>query len=310
MATSLSLFAVFRLLKRSGWPALVLAPTLASLTVVPSFGDVVSTSSSVVFSGASTAGLSARATFTVDPSDSDVLRLLLENTSAKPTMAPSELLTSVYFNVLSKTTTGSPAPLTYKSASGQVYLTDKTNADTAATYAPPPPKNGTVTKPPIPTPSNLKAVDRGDNTWQFRDGMSLVALQPPLAFGVGTVGNNSLNPNNFNGSIVGGGDFGIYVGDVTTQNLDNTLLVRNAANFAFAGFKGFTLSQVSPHVVFGFGTGPECVISVPEPATAWLAAVGLLTALAVRAGNRSLLAACIASVATISLLLALPPPGR
>jgi hypothetical protein len=309
MVASLCRLPFFTCLKRAGWPALALVSALAFAPATPSFGGAVYTASSVVFSGSNAAGLSARATFTVDPGDSDVLRLLLENTSVSPTMAPSELLTSVYFNVLSKTTTGTPAPLTYQSASGQVYIADKTKADAAVTYAPPPPKNGTVTKPPIPTPSNLKAVNPGDNTWQFRDGMSLVTSQPPLAFGVGTVGNNLLSPNNFNGSITGGRDFGIYVGDVTTQNLDNALLVKNSANFAFAGFKGFTLSQVSPHVAFGFGSGPECVISVPEPATVWLAAVGLLVALAVRCRNRSLLAACVASIATISLLLALPPPG-
>ena len=187
-----------------------------------------------VSSGTNAAGLSARATFTVDPGDSNVLRLLLENTSASPTMAPSELLTSVYFNVLSGTTTGTSAPLTYQSASGQVYLALKSMPDKAATYVPPPPPGGTVTYPAIPTPSNLKAVNPGDFTWQFRDGMSLVASQPPLAFGVGTVGNNSLKPSNFNGSITGGFDFGIYVGDVTTQSLDDTLLVRNAADFACA----------------------------------------------------------------------------
>jgi hypothetical protein len=306
MLTSLSLFVVFKVLKRSDWPALVLAPALAVLTAAPLFGDIISSGSQVIFTGTNAAGLSARATFTVDHDDSDVLWLLLENTSAKPTMEPSELLTSVYFNVLSKTTTGSPAPLSYQSATGQVYLTDKNKVDDPVTYVPPPPKNGAITTPKIPTPSNLKAVNRGDNTWLFRDDMSLEASQPPLAFGVGTVGNNSLKPSNFNGSITGGFDFGIYVGDVTTQSLDDTLLVRNAADFAFAGFKGFTLSQVSPHVVFGFGTNPEIIITVPEPATLWLAGGGLLAILAMRRGQRSLLAAGIASVAAISLLFSLP----
>lgn len=293
MVTSLSLCAVFKFLKRSGWPACVLAPALALLTAAPSFGDIIYTSSNVIFTGTNAAGLSARATFTVDPGDSNVLRLLLENTSVSPTMAPSELLTSVYFNVLSGTTTGTTAPLTYQSASGQVYLALRTMADKPATYVPPPPPGGTVTYPAIPTPSNLKAVNPGDNTWQFRDGMALVASEPPLAFGVGTVGNSSLSPNNFNGNIVGGRDFGIYVGDVTTQNLNNDLLVKDSANFAFAGFGGFDLSQISPHAVFGFGTGPDCIITVPEPGTLSLAAFGLLAGLLTMRRRRGAAAASV-----------------
>lgn len=293
MVTSLSLFAVFRFLKRSGWPALLLVAALASAPAAPSFGDVIYTSSNVIFSGTNAAGLSARATFTRDPGDSNVLRLLLENTSASPTMAPSELLTSVYFNVLSGTTTGTSAPLTYQSASGQVYLALKSMPDKAATYVPPPPPGGTVTYPAVPTPSNLQALNPGDNTWQFKTGMSLVASQPPLAFGVGTVGNNSLTPNNFNGNIVGGRDFGIYVGDVTTQNMNNDLLVKDSANFAFAGFGNFDLSQISPHAVFGFGTSPECIISVPEPGTLSLAAFGLLAGLLTMRRRRGAAAASV-----------------
>jgi hypothetical protein len=35
---------------------------------------------------------------------------------------------------------------------------------------------------------------------------------------------------------------------------DDTLLVKDLARFEFAGFGGFNLAQVTPHVVFGFGT--------------------------------------------------------
>jgi hypothetical protein len=273
MVTALSLFAVFRFLKRAGCAAAAL------LLAAPSFGDVIYTGSSVVFSGSNMAGLSARATFTVDPMNSNVLRLLLENTTSRTTMAPSELLTSVYFNVLSGTTTGTPAPLTYKSASGNVFLAVSGSADRAALYTPPTPPStkGSVSFSPLPIPpSNLMAVNRGDDTWQFRNVFSLVTTVPPLKFGVGTVGNSSLNPNNFQGNIVGGFDFGIYTGDVETRNLDNTLLVKDSALFEFGGFGSFGLAQVSPHVVFGFGSSPDCIISVPEPSAFVIAALGIV----------------------------------
>jgi len=92
MVRSFSLRAVFTFLKRAGWPALVLAPALALLTAAPSYGDVIYTGSSVVFSGSNGAGLAARATFMT--SGSNVLKLLLENISSSPTMSPAELLTS------------------------------------------------------------------------------------------------------------------------------------------------------------------------------------------------------------------------
>jgi hypothetical protein len=275
MVTSIFTFAFFTFLKRAGWPALVLVPALALLSTAPSHGGVIYTGSSVVFSGSAASGQAARATFTVSASNSNVLELFLENTSLSPTMSPAELLTSVYFNVLSGTTTGTPAPLTYQNATGQVYLAMRSMPDRPASYVPP----NTVTYPNPPQPSNLQAFVANDDTWQFKSGLSLVASSPPLAFGVGTVGNSSLTPNNFNGNIVNGFDFGIYKGDVTTQNLDNTLLVKNSALFEFAGFGGFNLAQVTPHAVFGFGTNPDCIISVPEPGTLSLATFGLLVAL-------------------------------
>ena len=270
MVTSLSQCAVFTFLKRAGVAA------LAMLIAAPSFGDIIYTGTSVVASGTAANGLGARATFTVSPTDSNVLQLLLENISAGPTMAPSELLTSVYFNVLSGTTTGTPAPLSFANATGYVYLALKSMADKPAKYVPPITSGSAVSYPATPELSNLQAFNANDNTWQFRSGMSLVASEPPLAFGVGTAGNANVTPNNFNGSIVDGFDFGLYKGDVTTQNLNNTLLVKDFALFEFAGFGSYKLSQVSPHVVFGFGTNPEVIISVPEPDALVLAAFGLI----------------------------------
>ena len=188
---------------------------------------------------------------------------------------PEDLLTSFYFNVLTGTTTGSSAPLSYQSALGQVYVTLKDFPDFAATWQPPPPPGGTVTYPTPPQRSNLQAFNTGDRTWEFRDGLNLVASSPPLAFGVGTVGNSDLAPNEFNGNIVDGFDFGIFVGEVATQALDGSLLVKHSIEFEFGGFSGFSLSQISPHGVFGFGTDPEYLVSVPEPTALAIAACGI-----------------------------------
>jgi hypothetical protein len=282
MVTSISLLAFLKVLKRAGCRFTVLLPMLVLLSAPTSFGSsIVYTGTSVVASGTSPGGLSASATFTVSATSSNVLQLFLENTSG-PTTAPSQLLTSVYFNVLSGTTTGTSAPLMYQSAVGQVYIGLRTLPDRTATYTPPITSGTAFSYPAIPTPSNLMAVNPNDDTWQFKTGLSLVASEPPLAFGVGTAGNSGLSPNNFNGNIVNGFNFGIYVGDVTTQNLNNAPLVRNSIAFEFSGFQTFDLSKVSPHVVFAFGTEPETIITVPEPGTLSLAAFGLLAALVTR----------------------------
>ena len=289
MVTSISLLALLKLLARSA-RSIVLLPALALLSAAPSHGGVIYTGSSVVFSGTAANGLSARATFTVDPGNLNVLRLLLENTSPSVTTSPSQLLTSIYFNVLTGTTTGSPAPLSYQNATGYVYQAIVGGTDRAVKYVPPINSGTAVTyvNPPLPPVlSNLQAFNANDDTWQFKSGLSLSASSPPLAFGVGTVGNNALTPNNFSGNIVNGRNFGIYRGDVESANLKDELLVKDSANFEFAGFSMFNLSQVTPHLVFGFGTNPECIISVPEPGTLSLAAFGLFAALITLRRRRS-----------------------
>lgn len=267
----------------------VATATLWLLVAAPVFANsIVYSGTSVVFTASTTGShgpLSTRATFTVDPGNANVLRLRLENTSPGASRAPEDLLTSFYFNVLSGTTTGTSAPLAYQSALGQVYYTVGGLApDFPVKYFPPPPPGGSLLDEP--GPSNLQAFNPGDDTWQFKTGLSLVASQPPLAFGVGTVGNSSLSPNNFNGNIVDGFNFGIYVGEVTTQPLDDSLLVRDSINFEFAGFSGFKLAQISPHGVFGFGTGPDQIVSVPEPSALLIAALGSVSCLACRLRRR------------------------
>jgi len=251
---------------------------LLFLLATPSFANTVTyTGTSVIFEGTTTGSsgpLGARATFTTGTGG--VLKLLLENTSPPPSSAPEDLLTSFYFNVLSGTTTGTSAPLTYQSALGQVYVALEGFEDSPAKWDPPVPPSttGTVSYPAPPELSNLQALSKGALTWQFRDGLALSTSTPPLAFGVGTVGNTNFDPDSFNGSIVGNDDFGIFVGETATANLDGWLLVKDSIAFEFAGFDGFNLAQISPYGVFGFGSSPEFVVTVPEPAGLVIALVG------------------------------------
>ena len=124
--------------------------------------------------------------------------------------------------------------------------------------------------------SNLMALANNFDTWQFKSGLSLVVdSSPSLGFGVGTVGNSLFGSNGFNGNVVDGFNFGIYTGDVTSQPLDNNLLVKDSITFKFSGFNG-GIGDITPHAVFGFGTDPETVVSVPEPSSLLLASAGLL----------------------------------
>ena len=89
---------------------------------------------------------------------------------------------------------------------------------------------------------------------------------PFLGFGIGTVGNSNLAPNNFQGTIVDGMDYVIYTGEITTQNLDGKLLVKDTATFTFTGLTGFTEADIVTTFAFGLGTAPDSLL-VPEPAT-------------------------------------------
>ena len=125
----------------------------------------------------------------------DVLTVTLANTSPVATLNPDDTLGSFYFDILKP---GNIRPtLTYASATGDVYLTSKSSPDT------------------LQTPNaNIKAVSNGDGSWQFKIMDS--TKFPLLAFGLGTVGNADFNPNGFSGVIVGGVNYSIYRGDITT----------------------------------------------------------------------------------------------
>jgi len=250
------------------------AAALILLFAAPAVANsVIYTGSSVIFEGSTTGSyglLSSRATFT--SGTSGTLKLLLENTTSGTSNAPEDLLTSFYFNVLTGTTTGTPAPLGYQSAFGQVYYAVRGGVpDIPVIYTPPLPGGTVVTGTGL---SNLQAFNTNDDTWQFKSGFTL-GPSPALAFGVGTVGNTNLDPNSFNGNIVGGDDFGIYVGDATSSSLDGRLLVKDSIEFEFDGFSGFSLSQITPNALFGFGSDPTFVISVPEPTALVIATLGI-----------------------------------
>lgn len=191
----------------------------------------------------------------------NTLTIVLENKSMSlappsPTLNPNDLLTSFYFDIVDGL--NNRPTLTYVSASGDVYTGDKNNPDPLTTAG-----------------ANLKAVIAGDDTWQFKSGLTLQPGTDLLTFGIGTAGNNSLSPNGFNGNIVDGFDYGIYAGDISTNNLDGTLLVKGPATYNFTGVSGWTEADIADEALFGLGTQPDSTGLVPEPGTAFLLALGL-----------------------------------
>ena len=228
-----------------------LAPATSRATVVLSFtGTVPVTLTEVSFEAALTIS-------------GNTLTVVLTNDSMSlappsPTLNPNDLLTSFYFDIFD----GVNRPiLVYTGASGDVCLGDKDAADDCSV---------------VDAENDLRAFVAGDNTWQLKSGLTHQPGTDVLTFGIGTAGNNSLSPNGFNGNIVDGFDYGIYAGDITTQNLDGTLLVKELATFTFSGVSGFTEADISPEALFGLGTQPDSTGFVPEPSTAALLGLGLL----------------------------------
>lgn len=116
--------------------------------------------------------VSFTAVFTIS---GNTLTLVLSNDSssldpASPNLNPNDLLTSYYFDIFDGT---SRPTLTYVSAiTGDVFLTDKDNPDVAQ-----------------PLITDMLADSAGDRTWQFRQGLDLLAGASVLTFGIGTAGN-------------------------------------------------------------------------------------------------------------------------
>ena len=248
----------------------------ALLAAAPASGSVMFTGSGVSAAGTPVA---FHATLTIGGSTGDDLTVTLANTSPVDSRYSADVLGSFYFDVVS----GTRRPtLTYASASGFVYQVRSGTTDVPNFYTP-----QTFT-PNCCAASNLRAVDNGDGSWQFRTMDA--ALSPFLGFGIGTVGNSSppiASGNGFTPSIVGTGNsminFSIYRGgDIDPQGqLDLKYLVRNSATFRFTGVAGYTEEAIATKAVFGLGTGPDStlLVVVPEPEGYVIVATGCLTAL-------------------------------
>jgi hypothetical protein len=240
-------------------------------------------SGSVIFSGSgkSAAGtlVAFQAMLTISGSTGDDLTITLANTSPVDSRYADDVLSSFYFDIASGTTR--PA-LSYASASGTVYQVRRGTTDVPTYYTP-----QTFTANSC-SASNLRAVNNGDQTWQFRN-MNQQA-SPFLGFGIGTVGNSNepiASGNGFTPSIVGNGNsminFSIYRGgDIDPQGqLNLKYLVRNTATFKFTGVSGYTEAAIAKKAMFGLGTGPDSTlfVAVPEPSGFAIAATGCLAGL-------------------------------
>lgn len=195
--------------------------------------------------------VSFSAELAIDVDNVDILTVTLRNTS-DASFHPDDVLASFYFDILNES--GQRPSLGYISALGDVYLGVKGAPDT--------PQGSTSLMPSV-TPE----------TWQFKTMDPDVF--PNLGFGIGTVGNNGLNPNGFNGNVTGGRNYSIYAGDVETQNLDGVKLVLEEAVFTFEGVSGFTEADISPITLFGLGTAPDSYLVTPVPGSLLLGGLGL-----------------------------------
>lgn len=247
----------------------------AVITAVALVAIVAPARGAVVFdaSGTSRVGnpVAFRATLAISGT---TLTVELENRSPVNSVAADDLLTSFYFDIVSGT--NRPA-LVLTSGSGFVWQVRANANDLEYRYIP---QTFTQVSGSL---SNLKAVNNGDATWEFR-AMN-AATSPFLGFGIGTAGNNGLSPNGFTPAIVGPPgngmiNFGIYKGgDIDpTGVLDQKYVVKNKATFWFGGVGGFTEAQIGTDVTFGLGTAPDSTISLPEPGSISWCGIGCLVA--------------------------------
>jgi len=160
----------------------------------------------------------------------NTLTVQLDNTSPVNSTDAVDVLTSFYFDILSGT---NRPTLNYVSGSGSLFLVRSGTTDLPYYYTP---QTYTQVSGSL---SNIRAVNNGDNSWQFRTMNT--GSSPQLGFGIGTVGNSALSPNGFTPQIVGQGNtminFAIYRGGDIDPNgvLNNKYLVQNTATFTLPG---------------------------------------------------------------------------
>lgn len=266
--------------------ALSAASLIALLGLVVS---IPSASATLIVSGSGTSAegnpLAASAEFTIA---GDTLTLRLVNTSPVESKEAADVLSSFYFDVINGDGFRPELAFTDFNQNGYVWLVRK-SSDRPYNYTPPSDvDNYEWATGGIPhVAADLRAFNNNDRTWQLR------AMDPSLppyeGFGIGTVGNSGFSPNGFDPFIVGAfptpGNqqiaFGIYRdldGDIDPEGqLTDKFLVRNEATFVFSGLTGYTEADIVP-AVFGFGTGPDSTIVVPEPGTGGLVVAALAAA--------------------------------
>jgi hypothetical protein len=197
----------------------------------------------------------------------DTLTVQLSNVSLQPTADPTGALTSFYFDIA-----GAPT-LTYLSATGDVYLTFKSDQDVLQSFD---------TFRANNTPLGFIGDGRTNygqghpDGWQFKTAAS-------FDYGIGTAGNSALpvTGDRFHGNDVDGLDFAIITNDdVTTQNLAERYLVRETATFEFGLPTGSSYSNadLGDQVAFGFGTAPDNFVVTPLPGAVLLGFMGLSVA--------------------------------
>ena len=213
-----------------------------------------STYATVMFTASGTSAKGVDVTFEAQLSISgDFLTVILTNNSPVDSLNPDDVLGSFYFDILNDSAIR--PTLSYSSAIGDTYKGVKNGSDTL-----------------LEVGADIQALVAKDYSWQFKTFD--VSFNPFLGFGIGTVGNNNLFPNGFNGNIVDGIDFAIYKGDITTQSLVNPdHLVKDKAIFTFTGLTGFVETDIQPSFAFGLGTAPDSLL-IPEPSTLYLLGLG------------------------------------
>jgi len=296
---------------------LVVVALAATLFAKPA--AAVTLSASGMTSGTNPMPIAAQAQFALSGT---TLSVVLSNVSPSSSSSADQMLSSFYFDIIKN---GIRPTLTYESSSGFVWKLISNAPDEPYNYTPPavaggPGTSTLATGTVAHVPSDLKAVKNNDRTWQFRSMND--ASAPFLGFGIGTVANGDFGGgggNGFTESIVGPPGpnfiaFSIYKnGDIQPVGapVRNQFLVHNSATFSFtsAALADYSAADIAPRAVFGFGTGPDTVLVVPEPGSlALLAAGGMLGGYVyLRRRRRRRPATVVCAAAAVTLVLASGP---